>query len=78
VHRKDDLIALAKSDAVLSPGITRHIIPGRALRINAPLEIMRDARPLDEKQAWIDAWLRERHAERGMRYYAESTFLFDE
>jgi hypothetical protein len=78
VHRKDDLIALAKSDAVLSPGITRHIIPGRALRINAPLEIMRDARPLDEKQAWIDAWLRERHAEHGMRYYEESTFLFDE
>jgi hypothetical protein len=39
---------------------------------------MHDRRRLDEKQAWLDAWLRKRRADRGVRYYAEPTFLFDE
>ncbi|MFL5803966.1 MAG: hypothetical protein ACJ8CR_19755 [Roseiflexaceae bacterium] len=78
VHTKADLLALARSDMVLPAGITRHIIPGRALRINAPLDLMHDRRRLDEKQAWLDAWLRKRRADRGVRYYAEPTFLFDE
>jgi hypothetical protein len=78
VHTKEDLVSLAQADAVLPAGITRHIIPGRALRVNAPLALLRDARPMAEKQAWLDAWLQERRAERGVRYYAEPTFLFDE
>ena len=78
VHTKDDLVTLAQSGAVLPAGITRHTIPGRALRVNAPLPLLRDPRPLAEKQAWLDAWLHERRAERGVRYYAEPTFLFDE
>jgi hypothetical protein len=78
VHTKDDLVALAQASAVLPAGITRHIIPGRALRINAPLDLMQDARPLAEKQAWLESWLHARRADRGVRYYAEPTFLFDE
>jgi hypothetical protein len=46
--------------------------------VNAPLDVLRDARPLSEKQAWLDIWLRERRADRRVRYYAEPTFLFDE
>lgn len=78
VHTKADLIALVRGGAVLPAGITRHIIPGRALRVNAPLDLMQDSRRLAEKQAWLEAWLHERRADRGVRYYAESTFLFDE
>jgi hypothetical protein len=78
VHTKSDLVALAQTGAVLPAGITRHIIPGRALRVNAPLRLLRDPQPLAAKQAWLDAWLHERRAERGVRYYAEPTFLFDE
>lgn len=78
VHTKDDLVALARDGAVLPAGITRHVIPGRALRINVPLDLMRDSRPLAEKQAWLDAWLRDRRDGHGVRYYAEPTFLFDE
>jgi hypothetical protein len=78
LHTKADLIALARSGTVLPAGITRHIIPGRALRVNAPLDLMHDARRLAEKQAWLEAWLHERRADRGVRYYAEPTFLFDE
>jgi hypothetical protein len=78
VHAKGDLVALAQTGTVLPAGITRHIIPGRALRVNAPLSLLRNPQPLAEKQAWLDAWLQERRAERGVRYYAEPTFLFDE
>ncbi len=78
IHTKEDLVSLARADSVLPAGITRHIIPGRALRVNAPLALLRDARPLADKQAWLDAWVHERRAERGVRYYAEPTYLFDE
>ena len=73
-YTKRDIVALAQAGAVLPAGISRHVIPGRALRINMPIERI----PLEEKQAKIDAWLRERRAGHGVRYYAEPTFLFDE
>ena len=67
-------MALSQAGAVLPAGISRHVIPGRALRINVPI----DNTPLEEKQAWLEAWLRQRRAGHGVRYYAEPTFLFDE
>jgi hypothetical protein len=73
-YTKRDIVALAQAHAVLPAGITRHVIPGRALRINAPVDYM----PLEEKQAWLAAWLHEHRAGHGVRYYAEPTFLFDE
>jgi hypothetical protein len=73
-YTKRDIVALAQAGAVLPAGITRHVIPGRALRINVPI----DRLPLEEKRAWLEGWLRERKAGHGVRYYAEPTFLFDE
>jgi hypothetical protein len=73
-YTKRDIVALAQAGAVLPAGISRHVIPGRALRINVPI----DDTPLKAKQAWLDTWLRERRAGHGVRYYAEPTFLFDE
>jgi hypothetical protein len=73
-YTKRDLVALAQAGAVLPAGITRHVIPGRALRVNAPI----DDRPADEQQARLNAWLHQRQASHGVRFYAEPTFLFDE
>ena len=73
-YTKRDIVALSQVGAVLPAGISRHVIPGRALRINVPI----DQSMLEEKQAWLAAWLRERRAGHGVRYYAEPTFLFDE
>lgn len=78
VYEKDDLIALARQKAVLLPGITRHIIPGRALRLNVSLEILQADQELSVKQTWLENWLRTRNAERSVRYYTEPIFLFDE
>src|SRR3954452_13039964 len=73
-YTKRDIVALAQAGAVLPAGISRHVIPGRALRIHVPI----DGASLEAKQAWLDTWLRERWAGHGVRYYAEPTFLFDE
>jgi hypothetical protein len=73
-YAKRDIVALAQAGAVLPAGITRHVIAGRALRVNAPI----DDCPLDEKQRWLEEWLRERQIGHGVRFYAEPTFLFDE
>jgi len=33
---------------------------------------------LENKQEWLQGWLMERMAANAIRYYAESTFSFDE
>ncbi len=73
-----DILALAESQAKVPTGITRHVIPGRALRLNLPLSLLEGPGTLDEKNAWLVGWERERLAAKAVRYYAESTYLFDE
>lgn len=73
-----DILALARADARVPTGITRHIIPGRVLRINLPLVTMSDTRPLADKNAWLEAWVHSKIADRSVRFYAESTYSFDE
>ncbi|HEY63893.1 MAG TPA: hypothetical protein G4O02_04925 [Caldilineae bacterium] len=77
-YRPADIIALAREGAKVPSGITRHIIPNRALRINIPLSVLEADWPLEQKQAWLHDWLMERMAANAIRYYSEPTFLFDE
>lgn len=69
---------LAISGAKLPMGVTRHIIPGRALRINIPLDILESDDSLDEKNVWVDDWLKRKIRDRHVRFYQEPVFLFDE
>lgn len=73
-----DILALARDAAKVPTGITRHIIPGRVLRVNMPLARLSEARSLEEKNSWLDAWMLRKMAEKSVRYYAESTYSFDE
>ncbi len=75
---RQDILELARAHARVPTGITRHIIPGRVLRINLPLAGMADPRPLAEKNAWLEAWMRGKFADHSIRFYAESTYSFDE
>lgn len=75
---KADILLIAARGGRLPTGITRHIIPGRALRLNTPLAWLSEPSGAAEKQAHLEATLRERWQDHGVRYYAESTFLFDE
>lgn len=75
----DEIIASAREKAYLPPGISRHIIQGRALKLNYPLAALRDKTAgLDAKNEALQEWVRERLANRSARYYAESTYQFDE
>lgn len=77
-YRPEEIRQIALNGSKLPMGITRHIIPGRALRINIPLDILEGAQSLEEKNAWLDQWLKESMRERHVRFYQEPVFLFDE
>jgi len=73
-----EIIDVARVGAFLPAGITRHLIPRRALRVNLPLAALNGDRSLPEKNAWLVDWLKRHVASKSVRYYQESTFLFDE
>lgn len=78
-YEPEDIVAAAEHRAFLPPGVSRHIIQGRALRLNYPLEYLRDRETnLEQKNEQLQEWLREKLANRSVRYYAESTYQFDE
>ncbi len=75
----DEIIEIATSGARLPAGITRHVVPWRALRVNIALDLLSDAaKPIEEKNRWLKAWIEERAAQKSIRFYEESTVLFDE
>lgn len=74
-----EILELALSGARLPAGITRHLIRWRALRLNVPLDRLADVdTSLEEKNRWLEGWLRERLDQRRVRFYEEPTVLFDE
>lgn len=74
-----DIVEATRYKAYLPPGISRHIVQGRALQINYPLDKLRDhAVSLEEKNAELKAWLSKKLDNRQFRYYAEATYQFNE
>jgi hypothetical protein len=74
-----EVLELAGSGSRLPAGITRHLIRWRALRVNVPIARMADpSTDLEAKNRWLQEWLEERWARREVRFYEESTVLFDE
>lgn len=78
-YQPEDIIAAAKQKAYLPPGISRHIIHGRALKLFYPMSELQDkSKSIEAKNAALQHWIREKMAARAVRYYAESTYQFDE
>jgi len=73
-----DIIRAAQSGEKIPTGITRHIIPHRALNINFPLDVLEKDWPLEKKEKWLQTWLMDRMAANSIRFYSESTFSFNE
>ncbi|MBN2469194.1 MAG: hypothetical protein JXN59_00615 [Anaerolineae bacterium] len=74
-----EIMVAARDGDLLPPGITRHIIAGRALRLNYPMaDLQYDNLSLQEKNDRLQHWIQERLAAKNVRYYAEPTFVFDE
>jgi hypothetical protein len=77
-YQPQDIIDAAVQKTYLPPGVSRHIIHGRALNLNYPMDDLRSALPLETKNAQLEAWLQKQYARRRVRYYAEATYQFDE
>lgn len=74
-----EILELAKAGDRLPAGITRHLVRWRALRINVPIAQLADTqRSLEQKNEWLETWVREKMASRQVRHYEEPTVLFDE
>lgn len=73
-----EVMALAGQGYLLPAGITRFMVAPRALHLNYPLSELQSDKALVEKNLELRRWLQGRIASKGIRYYAEPTFLFDE
>ena len=73
-----EVLALARDGELLPTGLTRHLIQGRALRTNYPLSELSSSDTLEAKNARLQAWLKQKLASKEIRFYGESTYLFDE
>jgi hypothetical protein len=74
----DTVFKVASRGDLLPAGLTRFIIPGRILRLNADLERLKKDEPLAEKRAWFNRFLEEKLARSRLRYYQEPVILLDE
>jgi len=73
-----EVLELARDGELLPAGLTRHLIQGRALRINYPLSELKSGDALEAKNARLKAWLMQKLSTKEVRFYGETTFLFDE
>ncbi len=76
--RIDEVLQVVAAGHLMPPGSTRFVISPRALHLNYPLTHLRAEATLAEKNATLQEWIRERLARKGVRYYAEATYIFDE
>jgi len=72
------VIQVAERGRLLPAGITRFLIPGRILRLNAPLDVLAAGVAFSVKADWLDRIVEEKLANRGVRYYEEPVMLLDE
>lgn len=78
-YEPKDIIEAARYKAYLPPGISRHIVHGRALQLNYPIEYLKDTtQSLEEKNAHLKQWIQHKLRNRQVRYYAEATYQFSE
>lgn len=77
-YRPADIVDLARRDLKLPTGITRHVIPHRALRANTELAFLWSDTQLSEKNRWLAEWTRHKLQSREIRIYEETTVLYDE
>jgi phosphoglycerate dehydrogenase-like enzyme len=74
----EQVLLAARSGRLLPAGVTRFLVPGRVLRLEMPLDTLRDDRTLDAKNRWLHDHLTEMQRRGRIRYYREPVYLLDE
>jgi len=75
---REDLVDITQRDRRLPSGITRVLLPKRALRFNLQLQLLLADLSTEEKDAWLQQNIREKVTAKAVRFYREPTFVFDE
>ena len=74
----EDVAKAALGDDLLPAGITRFIVPNRALRLSFDLSGLRAPGSADEKQAQLDLLMEERAGQGRIRRYEEPVVILDD
>lgn len=74
----EDVFDAAAEGNLLPAGLTRFVIPGRILRLNADLTRLKRDEPLAEKRAWFNEFLIGKLSRSRFRAYQEPVILLDE
>ncbi len=74
----EQVLQVAQAGRVLPAGITRFVIPGRVLRLNVELSLLKSDTPLTEKNKWLYKYVLDKQANGRIRYYQEPVYLLDE
>ncbi len=74
----ENIVYSAKHSDFLPAGITRHIIPGRALNLNISLHLLMATTSIEEKNQWLQDVITSKILARKVRYYHEPVFVFDD
>jgi hypothetical protein len=75
---KTEIVELADAGERLPSGITRVLLPKRALNFNLRLDLLRSGLSAQEKNEWLEQTIRHKVLEKSIRFYREPTFSFDE
>jgi hypothetical protein len=74
----EQVLQIARMGRVLPAGITRFIIPGRVLRLNADLHYLKSDDSLAKKNEWLCQLVIDKLGKSQVRYYEEPVYLLDE
>ncbi|MBI5291781.1 MAG: hypothetical protein HY872_07890 [Chloroflexi bacterium] len=74
----DEICNIALNGAKVPMGITRHLVAGRVLGLDVPLDMLTDAQTLEAKNAWLEDQILKRLQANKVRLYQEPVFVFDE
>lgn len=74
----EDVMNAAVGDDLLPAGITRFLVPERALRLNLDLELLRSSGSVEEKQQALESMLAARAQSGRIRRYEETVVILDD
>lgn len=75
---KDEILELTDNSIKIPSGITRVLLPKRALYFNIHLDILKSKLSVVEKNRWLAQRIAQKIADKSIRFYQEPTFFFDE
>lgn len=78
VLTKEELMEVARAKVMIPTGITRHLIPGRALGMNLDLHFLTEDSGEAAKVAHFRRYLDQLEMEGHIRFYEESVFVMNE